>query len=334
LAQGLALQSTELAWCRCAMDSLEVGTKLHAKFTDGQFYPAEVVSVSDSKKRAKAPIKVHYVGYWPEDEAWLPLASLKSKKLPKAAAVASQKKSKLARSKGIGLPKQGMKLYYWPATGKAHAIRLCLAEVGVEWEDVVFDKENKDLPVYASATSLPTHASTKSYTDFCAMCREMGGNFTTNLPMLEVEGKFYTQSHAVYRFVARKTGLYPKRIEDGYVVDNILAHVEDARKASYDILFAGGTAQDFLDKTSKHVANLERLLGDADFFLPDVFTLADILVFDLLHNFYKAQVPTVLEGHPRLSAFYDRVAGRTNIAAYLASEQCARIDKFVQLPSE
>jgi predicted NBD/HSP70 family sugar kinase len=64
-------------------DKLEVGMKLHAKYTDGEFYPATVVTVSDSAKRKKAPVKVAYVGFDGSD-AWLPLESLKSKKLPKA----------------------------------------------------------------------------------------------------------------------------------------------------------------------------------------------------------------------------------------------------------
>jgi len=65
--------------------SLEVGDRLHAMYTDcscWEYYPAEVVAVATGKKRAKAPIKVSYFGY-PGDDAWLPLESLKSKKIPK-----------------------------------------------------------------------------------------------------------------------------------------------------------------------------------------------------------------------------------------------------------
>mmetsp|Transcript_58779 Transcript_58779/g.182592 ORF Transcript_58779/g.182592 Transcript_58779/m.182592 type:complete len:703 (-) Transcript_58779:280-2388(-) len=69
------------------MEGLEEGTKLRAKYTDGVFYPAEVVTTSAAKKRAKAPVKVHFVGYGAEDDTWLPLSDLKSKKLPAAPAV-------------------------------------------------------------------------------------------------------------------------------------------------------------------------------------------------------------------------------------------------------
>mmetsp|Transcript_11086 Transcript_11086/g.29363 ORF Transcript_11086/g.29363 Transcript_11086/m.29363 type:complete len:755 (+) Transcript_11086:100-2364(+) len=77
-------------------DKLEVGQKLHAKYSDGEFYPAEVVAVSESKKRAKAPVKVHYVGYDETENAWMAIADLKSKKLPK---VADPKAKAKARAK-------------------------------------------------------------------------------------------------------------------------------------------------------------------------------------------------------------------------------------------
>lgn len=59
--------------------ALTVGDKLHADYY-GEFYPATVVAISDSKKRAKAPVKVNYVGFGEESDAWLSLDKLKSKK--------------------------------------------------------------------------------------------------------------------------------------------------------------------------------------------------------------------------------------------------------------
>mmetsp|Transcript_61399 Transcript_61399/g.193475 ORF Transcript_61399/g.193475 Transcript_61399/m.193475 type:complete len:414 (+) Transcript_61399:92-1333(+) len=63
-------------------DKLSVGMRLHAMFTDGQYYPAEVAAVSESRRRAKAPVKIHYLGYDVADDAWLSLDSVKSKVLP------------------------------------------------------------------------------------------------------------------------------------------------------------------------------------------------------------------------------------------------------------
>jgi len=64
-------------------DKLEVGTRLRAKFSDGAFYSAEVVSVSSAKKRSKAPVQVFFLGY-DGSATWLPLSDLQSKLLPKA----------------------------------------------------------------------------------------------------------------------------------------------------------------------------------------------------------------------------------------------------------
>uniref|UniRef100_A0A7S2NUZ5 GST C-terminal domain-containing protein n=1 Tax=Zooxanthella nutricula TaxID=1333877 RepID=A0A7S2NUZ5_9DINO len=227
------------------------------------------------------------------------------------------------------LPKSGTKVYYWPATGKAQTIRLLLADANVEWEDVVFETE---MAVYSSQDSLPTIARTDAYRKFCDACREKGGNSTTNTPMLELDGKFYTQSHAIYKLVARKSGLYPAGADEAYVVDNILAHVEDARWPCYNALIGKVDKETFLGTLlPNHLGNLERLLGGSDFFVPGTFSLADILVFDLLHNFYLAQVPGACEKYPNLKRLYKSVGERQHIKAYLESDKCKKINKFVKL---
>lgn len=68
-------------------ESLTVGMKVKAKFSDGQFYPAEIIEVSTAKKRAKAPVRVSFEGY--EGASWLALDELQlSKKAKKKAAAA------------------------------------------------------------------------------------------------------------------------------------------------------------------------------------------------------------------------------------------------------
>eukprot|EP00443_Scrippsiella_acuminata_P002208 CAMPEP_0115362150 /NCGR_PEP_ID=MMETSP0270-20121206/102561_1 /TAXON_ID=71861 /ORGANISM="Scrippsiella trochoidea, Strain CCMP3099" /LENGTH=523 /DNA_ID=CAMNT_0002784721 /DNA_START=89 /DNA_END=1656 /DNA_ORIENTATION=+ len=92
-------------------DKLEVGLKLQAKFSDGAFYPATVVSISDSKKRAKAPVKVHFVGYEDSDDAWVSLDDLKSKRLPKdAGSAAAKAKSKAKPELDLSGLEKGMRV--------------------------------------------------------------------------------------------------------------------------------------------------------------------------------------------------------------------------------
>jgi len=81
-------------------DKLEVGLKLSAKYAaDDTFYPAEVVAISESKKRAKTPIKVSYLGYGSEEDAWVSIADLKSKRLPKTATTKASPKAKAKAKK-------------------------------------------------------------------------------------------------------------------------------------------------------------------------------------------------------------------------------------------
>jgi UDP-N-acetylglucosamine pyrophosphorylase/quinol monooxygenase YgiN len=99
---------------------LEVGDKLQAKFTDGEFYPAEVLVVSTSAKRSKAPVKVSYKGYGAEYAAWLPLDSLKSKKLPKEKTKAKAK-AKAAPPPDYSVLEKGARLQVKADDGKFYA---------------------------------------------------------------------------------------------------------------------------------------------------------------------------------------------------------------------
>jgi len=95
------------------LDGFEEGMRLHAIYAaDGEYYPATVVTVSKAKNRSKKPVKVSYTGY--DEEVWVALDSLKSKKLglkPKAA-VAAQAEAPKAKASGKAAAK---------ATGKAAA---------------------------------------------------------------------------------------------------------------------------------------------------------------------------------------------------------------------
>lgn len=86
---------------------IEEGMKLHAIYAaDGEYYPAIVKAVSSSKRRAKAPVKVQHVGY--DEETWVSVDALKSKKIglkapeapaPKAKAKAKAKVKAKAKAK-------------------------------------------------------------------------------------------------------------------------------------------------------------------------------------------------------------------------------------------
>eukprot|EP01083_Nonionella_stella_P133255 405070_1 len=86
------------------------------------------------------------------------------------------------------------RVHYYPACGKANQIRLALAASGIPFEDIF-------------ANSFPPSPEKK------AEWIKIGGNTTTNVPMLEMDDKVYTQSAAVLRAVGRKGGLMPTAAE-------------------------------------------------------------------------------------------------------------------------
>jgi hypothetical protein len=87
-----------------SLSSITEGTQLHAKYAaDGEFYPAVVVATSTSKNRAKKPVKVSYNGF--DEDAWVALDELKSKKLGLPSSTAEPEAKAKAKAKEKAEPK-------------------------------------------------------------------------------------------------------------------------------------------------------------------------------------------------------------------------------------
>lgn len=126
---------------------IEEGMRLHAKY-DGEFYPATVVAVSSSKSRAKKPVKVLYNSY--DEEVWVSIAALKSKKLglnqkseeaPTGKALAPKAKAKVkakakAKKETEQKKRDPVKFMYFPLWAKGPAIAMALEHSGIEWVGV------------------------------------------------------------------------------------------------------------------------------------------------------------------------------------------------------
>jgi glutamine synthetase len=88
---------------------LEKGMRVQAE-SGGKFYAAEVLTVSDSKKQAKAPVKVRFVGYGAENDEWVGADRLRSKALTGGSAK-TKKETKPAQmekqAQGVRMGKDG-----------------------------------------------------------------------------------------------------------------------------------------------------------------------------------------------------------------------------------
>lgn len=211
-------------------------------------------------------------------------------------------------------------LYYFPARGRAEQIRLVLSEAGVTFQQ----------PSFAMADAV-------AMGEYFQKVQELGGNLTTNIPMLYMDGKYLTQSNAILKYVARKYKLYPETtLLQAYDVDNLIEAAEDLRAANYKpMTMMGGTADDIAAYKEtilpKHLQNFARILGDRDYFASDgKFTVADLTIYDAL-DVSNRQLPGVLEEYPTLKNFHARIEARPNIAKWLASEERAELIAFPAL---
>jgi len=179
-------------------------------------------------------------------------------------------------------------LHYFGAQGRGQQIRYTLAEGGVEWTDV--------------SAAFPASEDDK------AKWLALGGNLTTNVPMLVMGGKAYTQSSAVLRHAARKGGLMPADEELQYQVDNIILAVDDFRTAAYKVIFPAlkftpdAEANALLKETNipKHFKNFERLLGGPLACTPQHLALRTRCARSALilrHSISRAQHPTTAAPH-------------------------------------
>jgi hypothetical protein len=102
----------------------------------------------------------------------------------------------------------------------------------------------------------------------------------------------------------------------------------------YNVLFGRGLTKEGLatEMVPLHLGNLERLLGThGGQWFTGTFSLADVRVADLLIHLFDRALPGCLRPFPLLISLVERVRTRPNIAAYFASEQYARNDKFFAL---
>jgi len=181
-------------------------------------------------------------------------------------------------------------LTYFSGRGRAETSRLIFAEAGVDYEDVRVNDHSSLIP------SLPFG----------------------QLPVLDHNGVRIAQSVAIARYLAKLYGLYGKTaiegaqadmIVDGFIDLNSSPNKTDEEKAKFQ-----STA------LPKWLGHFEKILGSnhegKGFFVGDSITYADILSFNLLGNYTKANA-SCLDNTPLLKAHYKRIGDRPNIKAWV-----------------
>ena len=107
------------------------------------------------------------------------------------------------------------------------------------------------------------------------------------VPILEVDGKKYSQSNAIALYLAETFNLMGKDIEENYQIRNLLFAIDDYNGEIWKALFSQDEAKKpellkaALEKFKFFIGKFEKRyvdLGKNKYFLGDKFTLADIIV--------------------------------------------------------
>ena len=107
-----------------------------------------------------------------------------------------------------------MKLYYFDVYGRAEQIRMLLWHAKQEFEDVRLNHE-----------------------DFGKLKAENQLLEFGQVPVLEVDGKYLSQSHSILRYLGKRFGYYPEDAHCAWKVDSLLDAVSDLSSAMMKINF-------------------------------------------------------------------------------------------------
>jgi len=301
---------------------LEKGMKLQAEY-DGKFYSAEVVEVSTAKKRAKAPVKVKFVGHEGSDE-WLGADRLQSKHIKKApAAKAEPKKAEpkakaKAKAKAAAKPKKErppleFEMGYWKIRGLGAALRMIFEYRGAKYTDNQFETmdawfKNKKPEIL-----------------------EM--NPLANLPYVVQGGKCVCQTNACLNFVGdrlRLNGVGPARVKN----DQLLCEIYDVRNSMmhkvYPFLKVCRDEKEHKEKVKADLAagpfaKFEKWLvaNETEFFCGKTLCTSDFHIWEMLdqHKLLAAKHGIDFGGDiPKCMEFYNKFKELPQLKKYFESD--------------
>ncbi|KAJ3025484.1 UNVERIFIED_CONTAM: hypothetical protein HDU68_007096 [Siphonaria sp. JEL0065] len=186
-------------------------------------------------------------------------------------------------------------LTWWdiPGGGRGEAIRLLFAEAEIEYVDNRFNKAEKDWE------------STK------AELIKSNKNPYGALPLLEIDGKTYTQHIPILRYLAKRIGKYGGlNVEEEYKLDQFTDVITDWR-------FSFRSHPETIPRFYNTFENL--LAGP--FVLGEDFTYADTLLYQALFDGKSLGDEEALAEYPRLTKFVEAFEARPRIKAYLAERK-------------
>lgn len=189
---------------------------------------------------------------------------------------------------------------YFNVRGRCEAMRMLMADQGVEWEEETVTREmwqKGDLKRDAVFGQLP---------------KLKDGNLTLY------------QSNAILRHLARNHGLYGKNPVEASFIDMVNDGVEDVRIKYARLIYLNyeNGKDDYIKTLPTELGHFERLLASNNeglgFIVGDELSFADYNLVDVLRN-HLVLAPDCLSGCPLLSAYVNRISSRPKVKEFLCS---------------
>jgi len=182
-------------------------------------------------------------------------------------------------------------LTYFDAPGRAHAIRVALFAAGVAFED--------------KRITFPDWGALKPKTP--------GGA----LPVIEVDGKVYTQSAAIARWAGKKSGMYPKDDLEALKCDeimdigaDIMAKTPQSKDQEEKKKLREEFAKGFMKEKCELLESYVAAAGDG-FSAGKDFSIADILLQGLVNMVKSGNFDFIdgsyMDAYPKLCALAAKV---------------------------
>lgn len=221
------------------------------------------------------------------------------------------------------------KLSYFDCRGRAELTRIIFAYGNIEFED-----------------------NRVKRTDMAEL-KENGALPFGQFPVLAIDGgPSFSQSYAIAKYAAKVVGLMPVGLEDQLFCDMIILTTEDVRSKLIPIRYSGKFGKERLDMYENFykavlpgfLSNFERLLAGKEYFVGNVASIADVVVFNmcLYLTFPCCEVQAAdedakvlqlscLDAFPGLKALKERVEAFPSIAGWLARRPPQEHDNIVTM---
>jgi glutathione S-transferase len=218
---------------------------------------------------------------------------------------------------------------YFDIKGRAEAIRLCLADIDVDFEDEAFSGEEW-------RGGLKERWSEEGLLPFgqVPLVERVGGGS-------DGSPRSMVQSQAILRWIGRHHNIYGNHGSANALVDLISDGTEDVRKRLMKAVYATEEKEEKMAKyfsedaplwlsyfesiAARPCKSLTKSVEDPWIACTSIPTMADYLLYDLIDTHEERgdrdQTRKILKQSKHLSLWRDRMSNRENIKRYLASEK-------------